>query len=136
MENAQAPDLFQGPVDGVPPAPFGAGRPYLLGGLVGPGVQPGAALLRALAIADLDGREPENPGRRGRVVHGVVLEAGQQGIAGQSAALGHLVLVRQARLECGNDPGLTGPGRPLDQGDVRGVEGDVQGLALAIRGVR
>ena len=101
-----------------------------------PDLDPVPCLVRSAAVTHLDGGEAHDPGGRGGVLHRVVLIAGEERVAGQSAGADALVLLREPGLQRGDHPGLARSRRPLHQRDVRCVQGDVEGNPLPIIGSR
>ena len=113
-----------------------AGGAHRLRRLRRPDIDPVLCLVRSTAVTHLDGGEAHDPGGRGGVLHRVVLKAGEERVARQSAGADALVLLREPGLQRGDHAGLARSRRPLHQRDVRCVQGDVEGDPLPIIGSR
>ena len=112
-----------------------AGGPNGLRRLGGPCVHAIAAFVRTPPVANLYRRQPHHAGRCGGVFDGVVLKAGEQRIARQSARTEVLILLCEPCLQRGDHSRLARAGRALNQGDVRRVQDDVQRVPLPLVGI-
>ena len=98
--------------------------------LAPPSVESIPVIASSLFPADLDGRQTEDQRLGHRVLDSVVLVASEQRLTGEVAVFAQL---GQSRLKGRDRLCLPGAGRPLNQSDVRRVQGDSNGFDLSGR---